>query len=183
MASGASSSGNGKHVLIACGGTGGHLFPGIAVAEALAARGHQATLLISEKKIDSIAASQHKGLRFEKIPFLAMPKPWSPKMFGFLLESWRGLKRCRALIREGQITAVLGMGGFTSTVPVYAGRKEKIRTFIHDSNAVPGKANKLTARFADVILLGFKDCANFFPKKETCITGTPVRSWKAWISP
>jgi UDP-N-acetylglucosamine--N-acetylmuramyl-(pentapeptide) pyrophosphoryl-undecaprenol N-acetylglucosamine transferase len=68
------------------------------------------------------------------------------------------------------------MGGFTSTAPVLAGRMEKIRTLIHDSNAVPGKANRLTARFADVVLLGFADCAQHFPKKETHVTGTPVRN-------
>jgi UDP-N-acetylglucosamine--N-acetylmuramyl-(pentapeptide) pyrophosphoryl-undecaprenol N-acetylglucosamine transferase len=177
MAGGASSSsGGGRHILIACGGTGGHLFPGIAVAEALAARGHDATLLISEKKIDALAAGGHPGMRFEKMPFLALPRPWSPKMIGFLRKSWSGLKHCRALIRERKISAVLGMGGFTSTVPVLAGRKEKIRTFIHDSNSVPGKASKFTARFSDVILLGFEDCAKFFPKNETRVTGTPVRS-------
>ena len=78
------------HVLIACGGTGGHLFPGIAVGEVLAKRGHDVTLLISEMKIDSLAASGHKELRFEKMPFLAMPKPWSPKMVGFLKGLWQG---------------------------------------------------------------------------------------------
>ena len=165
-----------QHILIACGGTGGHLFPGIAVAEALAARGHKTTLLISEKRIDSIAASEHKELCFEKMPFLALPKPWSPKMFTFLRESWRGLKRCRALIRDNRITAVLGMGGFTSTVPVYAGRKEKVRTFIHDSNAIPGKANRFTARYCDTILLGFEEAAKHFPNKQTRVTGTPVRT-------
>lgn len=176
MAASNSSSKKKSHILIACGGTGGHLFPGIAVGEALQARGHEVTILISEKKIDALAASGHDGMRFEKMPFLAMPKPWSPKMISFLLGSWRGLKQCRKMIRERQINVVLGMGGFTSTAPVMAGRMEKIRTFIHDSNAIPGKANRLTARFADVVLLGFEACATFFPKKETRVTGTPVRS-------
>jgi len=165
-----------EHVLIACGGTGGHLFPGIAVAEALKAKGHDVTLLISEKKIDSLASSGHADLKFEKMPFIAMPRPWSPKMVPFLLNAWRGLKQCRTLIRERKITAVLGMGGFTSTAPVMAGRKEKIRTLIHDSNAIPGKANRFTARYSDLVLLGFKECAKFFPKQDTKVTGTPVRT-------
>lgn len=80
-------------MLIACGGTGGHLFPGIAVGEVLASRGHDVTLLISEKKIDTLAASGHPELRFEKMPFLAMPKPWSPKMFGFLKGLWKRHQR------------------------------------------------------------------------------------------
>ncbi len=166
-----------RHILIACGGTGGHLFPGIAVGEVLQARGHEVTLLISEKKIDSLAASGHSGLNFEKMPFLAMPKPWSPKMASFLLGVWRGLKQCKAIIAKHDTAAVLGMGGFTSFAPVLAGWQCKTRTLIHDSNAVPGKANKLTARFCDTILLGFKEAGDFFPQeKQKRVVGTPVRS-------
>lgn len=165
------------HVLIACGGTGGHLFPGIAVGEVLKARGHDVTLLISEKKIDSIAASGHKDLRFEKMPFLAMPRPWSPKMFGFLTGLWKGMKQCRQIIRQHQVSVVLGMGGFTSFAPLYAGRQEKCRTFIHESNAIPGKANKLNARYSDVVLCGLEACKKHFAKHEKVLAvGTPVRS-------
>ena len=165
------------HVLIACGGTGGHLFPGIAVGEVLSARGHQVTLLISEKKIDSIAASGHKDLHFEKMPFLAMPKPWSPKMIGFLAGLWKGMAQCRKIIRDKDVSVVLGMGGFTSFAPLYAGKKEKRRTLIHESNAIPGKANKLNARYADTVLCGLEACKDFFaPHADVRVVGTPVRS-------
>lgn len=165
-----------RHILIACGGTGGHLFPGIAVGEVLQARGHEVTLLISEKKIDSLAASGHGALKFEKMPFLAMPKPWSPKMASFLLGVWRGLRQCKAIIAKHDTAAVLGMGGFTSFAPVLAGRQCKRRTLIHDSNALPGKANKLTAKFCDTILLGFEEAgAHFSPEKQKRVVGTPVR--------
>ncbi len=165
------------HVLIACGGTGGHLFPGIAVGEVLAKRGHDVTLLISEKKIDSLAASGHKELRFEKMPFLAMPRPWSPKMIGFLKGLWQGTKACRKIIRDHDVKVVLGMGGFTSFAPLYAGKKEGCRTLIHESNAIPGKANKLNARYSDIVLCGFEACQSHFPKHPDVRTiGTPVRS-------
>ncbi|OAI57014.1 hypothetical protein AYO49_00410 [Verrucomicrobiaceae bacterium SCGC AG-212-N21] len=173
----ADSRNNKRHVLIACGGTGGHLFPGIAVGEVLQSRGHEVTLLISEKKIDSLAASGHSALKFEKMPFLAMPKPWSPQMPSFLLGVWRGLKQCKEIIRKNNTAAVLGMGGFTSFAPVWAGRQCKTRTLIHDSNSIPGKANKLTARFCDTILLGFEECGAYFPpEKQKRVVGTPVRS-------
>ncbi|MFO1484781.1 MAG: undecaprenyldiphospho-muramoylpentapeptide beta-N-acetylglucosaminyltransferase [Verrucomicrobiaceae bacterium] len=164
------------HVLIACGGTGGHLFPGIAVGEVLASRGHDVTLLISEKKIDALAASGHKELRFEKMPFLAMPKPWSPKMIGFLKGLWQGTKACRKIIRDHDVKVVLGMGGFTSFAPLYAGRKEGCRTLIHESNAIPGKANKLNARFSDIVLCGLEACKEHFPKHgDVRVVGTPIR--------
>jgi UDP-N-acetylglucosamine--N-acetylmuramyl-(pentapeptide) pyrophosphoryl-undecaprenol N-acetylglucosamine transferase len=165
------------HVLIACGGTGGHLFPGIAVGEVLASRGHDVTLLISEKKIDTLAASGHPELRFEKMPFLAMPKPWSPKMFGFLKGLWQGTKACRKIIRDHEVDVVLGMGGFTSFAPLYAGRKEGCHTFIHESNAIPGKANRLNARYSDIVLCGLEACKAHFPKHgDVRVIGTPIRS-------
>ncbi|MFZ2279558.1 MAG: undecaprenyldiphospho-muramoylpentapeptide beta-N-acetylglucosaminyltransferase [Prosthecobacter sp.] len=165
------------HVLIACGGTGGHLFPGIAVGEVLASRGHDVTLLISEKKIDTLAASGHPELRFEKMPFLAMPKPWSPKMFGFLKGLWKGTKACRKIIRDHDVDVVLGMGGFTSFAPLYAGRKEGCHTLIHESNAIPGKANRLNARYSDIVLCGLEACKEHFPKHgDVRVVGTPIRS-------
>lgn len=164
------------HVLIACGGTGGHLFPGIAVAEVLKAQGHQVTILISEKKIDAIAASGHKDLIFEKMPFLAMPKPWSPKMFSFLIGLWKGMQRCRKIIRDKRVDVVLGMGGFTSFIPLYSGRKEKCRTLIHESNAIPGKSNKLNARYSDIVLCGLEACKqHFLAHPDIRVVGTPVR--------
>jgi UDP-N-acetylglucosamine--N-acetylmuramyl-(pentapeptide) pyrophosphoryl-undecaprenol N-acetylglucosamine transferase len=68
------------------------------------------------------------------------------------------------------------MGGFTSTAPVLAGRMRGVSTFIHESNAIPGKANRLTARMVRAVMLGFKECAPFFPEAHTEVTGTPIRT-------
>jgi UDP-N-acetylglucosamine--N-acetylmuramyl-(pentapeptide) pyrophosphoryl-undecaprenol N-acetylglucosamine transferase len=164
------------HTIIACGGTGGHLFPGIAVGEALSQRGHQVTLLISEKKIDSLAASAHENLTFEKLPSVAMPRIYSPKIFGFMGGLWNSTKACKQLIRDRKAKVVLGMGGFTSLAPLVAGRNLGARTLIHESNAIPGKANKLNARFCDVVLTGLADCKPHFRHKDIRTVGTPVRS-------
>lgn len=153
------------------------MFPGIAVGEVLASRGHDVTLLISEKKIDTLAASGHPELRFKKMPFLAMPKPWSPKMFGFLKGLWKGTQACRKIIRDHEVDVVLGMGGFTSFAPLYAGRKEGCHTLIHESNAIPGKANRLNARYSDIVLCGLEACKEHFPKHgDVRVVGTPIRS-------
>lgn len=166
-----------RSVLIACGGTGGHLYPGIAVAEVLKQQGHSVILLISEKKIDSLAASGHPDLHFERMPSVAMPRPWSPKMFGFLRTVWTGIRNCRRLIQKHQIDTVLGMGGFTSFAPLYAGKKEQCNTLIHESNAIPGKANRLNARYSSTVLVGLEPCRSHFPKHPNIRTvGTPIRS-------
>jgi UDP-N-acetylglucosamine--N-acetylmuramyl-(pentapeptide) pyrophosphoryl-undecaprenol N-acetylglucosamine transferase len=164
------------NAVIACGGTGGHLFPGIAVAEALQDRGHEVMLLVSEKDIDAVALSGRTNFRVEKLPTVGLPSPFSPAFFGFTRRFLESLSRCRSLYGKFTPHAVLGMGGFTSTAPVLAGRIRGIATFIHESNAVPGKANRWSARMVNAVMLGFKECAPFFPKTRTEITGTPVRT-------
>ena len=164
------------NAVVACGGTGGHLFPGIAVAEVLRDRGHEVILLVSEKEIDALALSGRTNFRFEKLPTVGLPSPFSPAILGFIRRFYESLSLCRSIYRKFKPQVVLGMGGFTSTAPVLAGRIRGISTFIHESNAIPGKANRLTARMVRAVMLGFKECAPFFPKAHTEVTGTPIRT-------
>jgi UDP-N-acetylglucosamine--N-acetylmuramyl-(pentapeptide) pyrophosphoryl-undecaprenol N-acetylglucosamine transferase len=161
-------------ILIACGGTGGHLFPGIAVAENLLAQGHEPLLLISQKKIDSQASAKYPHLNFKVVPAIAKPPTLSPKMLPFLWALHQSVQTSKKIIREFGADAVLGMGGFTSLPPVYAGHKLGKKTFVHDSNARPGRSNILTSRFCDKIFIGLQPAAAFF-KKPTELTGTPAR--------
>src|SRR5438552_11775694 len=164
------------NAVIACGGTGGHLFPGIAVAEVLQNRGHEVMLLVSEKDIDAVALSGRTNFQVEKLPTVGLPSLFSPAFFGFTRRFIESLSLCRSIYRKFNPHLVLGMGGFTSTAPVLAGRMRGLPTFLHESNAVPGKANRYTARLVRAVLLGFKECAAFFPKVHTEFTGTPIRS-------
>jgi len=162
-------------VVIACGGTGGHLFPGIAVAETLEAKGHEVLLLISKKSVDREASAKYGGLRFETVEAVAKPKTLSLKMLPFLWRLWKTAGRCRKLLKDFGADVVLGMGGFTSLPPVYAGHQLGLKTFVHDSNARPGRANVLTSRFCTEVFLGVEAARPFFAGRETVVTGTPVR--------
>src|ERR1700758_2920573 len=115
------------NAIIACGGTGGHLFPGLAVAESLRARGHEVLLFVSEKEVDALALSG-RSFKFEKLPTVGLPSLYSPAIFGFLRRFTESLSRCRAIYRAFKPEAVLGMGGFTSTAPIMAGRMRGIAT-------------------------------------------------------
>lgn len=163
------------NVIIACGGTGGHLFPGIAVAQELKSRGHEVLLLISEKKVDARASEKYTELRFETVKAIAKPPTLSPKMIPFLLRLWKTIKRCGRIVEREKADVVLGMGGFTSFPPVFSGAKKGLRTYVHDSNAIPGRSNRLTARRCTKVLLGLKEASSYFPKAEVVVTGTPVR--------
>jgi len=114
------------NTVIACGGTGGHLFPGIAVAEVLRDRGHEVMLLVSEKDIDALALSTHRNFRFEKLPTIGLPSPFSPTILGFIHRFYESLSLCRSIYRKFKPQVILGMGGFTSTAPVLAGKMRGI---------------------------------------------------------
>lgn len=166
------------NVSIACGGTGGHVFPGLAVAETLRHRGHRVMLILSEKKIDAVAvAGRERDFRIETVPSIGLPSPLlSPRLISFGAGLIESVSRCRALFRDFKPHAVVGMGGFTSTAPIVAGRMMGTKSFVHESNAIPGKANKLNARVANVVLLGFAECARYFPSSTpSVVTGTPIR--------
>src|ERR1700709_736452 len=141
--------------VIAAGGTGGRLFPGLAVGEVLIARGHAVMLIISEKEIDSLATQGRSEFRIERVPGVGLQSKSPVAAVKFHLKFKPGLNQVKDLYRDFQPHAVLGMGGFTSTAPILAGRSRKIPTFVHESNAIPGKANKLNGRLVTRVLLGF----------------------------
>lgn len=162
-------------VIIACGGTGGHLFPGIAVAQQLKSMGHRPVLLISRKDVDAEASKKYGDLEFHTVEAVAKPALLSLRTPGFIWKLLRTYLSCKSIIRQEKADVVLGMGGFTSMPPVRAGKKLGLRTYVHDSNAMPGKSNRMTARWCTAVLLGLKEAATYFPGSKCIVTGTPVR--------
>jgi UDP-N-acetylglucosamine--N-acetylmuramyl-(pentapeptide) pyrophosphoryl-undecaprenol N-acetylglucosamine transferase len=138
-------------------------------------RGHDVRLLISEKKVDAEASAKYGDLAFDTVPAVAKPATLSPKMIPFLWKLWKTTNQCKILLKQFGADAVIGMGGFTSLPPVVAGKKMGAHTYVHDSNALPGKANRLTAKWCDKVLLGLEPARAYFPQSDVEITGTPVR--------
>jgi UDP-N-acetylglucosamine--N-acetylmuramyl-(pentapeptide) pyrophosphoryl-undecaprenol N-acetylglucosamine transferase len=171
-------------VMIACGGTGGHLFPGLAVAEALRGRRHHVRLLVSEKAIDQTelaaltnCSSPSDDVVVEAVP--AMGYEGSRRLAQFCIGLARATRRCAVKCDEFEPDVVLGMGGFTSAPAVLGARWSRRRgtaTLIHESNAVPGRANRWSGRFVDHVAVGLADCARFFGHKPVTVTGTPIRA-------
>lgn len=141
-----------KRILISCGGTGGHLSPGIALAEGLRARGHDVTLLISRKKVDARLSEKYPELHFVRIAGTGFS--WNPVKFGRCLVSQvRGFVFCRRLVRELRPDGIVGFGGFTSAPVVLAGRLLGVPVALHESNRVPGLAIRSLGRFARRVYL------------------------------
>jgi UDP-N-acetylglucosamine--N-acetylmuramyl-(pentapeptide) pyrophosphoryl-undecaprenol N-acetylglucosamine transferase len=159
-------------VAIACGGTGGHLFPGIAVAEELKKRGCNVALLISPKDVDQQAVKSAHGFEIFTLPAVGLQ---NRNYFSFGLSFWKSFCTSRNIFKQRKPDAVLAMGGFTSAPPILAARKFGAKTFLHESNTIPGRANRFLARFVDEAFIGFPETESRLRAKKVSATGTPVR--------
>jgi UDP-N-acetylglucosamine--N-acetylmuramyl-(pentapeptide) pyrophosphoryl-undecaprenol N-acetylglucosamine transferase len=159
-------------VAIACGGTGGHLFPGIAVAGELKKRGCEVALLISPKDIDKQAVKSAQGFEIFTLPAVGLQ---NRNYFSFAKSFWNSYRASRKIFKTQKPDAVLAMGGFTSAPPILAARKFCAKTFLHESNTIPGRANRFLARFVDEAFVGFPEAAARLKARKISVTGTPVR--------
>lgn len=138
--------------LISCGGTGGHLSPGISLAEGLVERGHTVRLLISQKKVDARQIEKYPHFEFVRVPGTGFS--FNPvKFVRCAVTQLRGLQFCRKLVKEYQPDAVVGFGGFTSTAVVVAARMRRVPVALHEANRVPGMAIRVLGRFAHRVYL------------------------------
>jgi UDP-N-acetylglucosamine--N-acetylmuramyl-(pentapeptide) pyrophosphoryl-undecaprenol N-acetylglucosamine transferase len=138
--------------LIACGGTGGHLAPGIALAEALIERGHQPTLFISHKRVDSRLMEKYPDLPAQRVP--GAPFGLRPDVLArFLVKQSQGVSFSRRFLRDSRPAVIVGFGGFTNAGVVVAGRQLGIPVALHEANRVPGRAIRVLSRIADRLYL------------------------------
>ncbi|MFZ2641814.1 MAG: UDP-N-acetylmuramate--L-alanine ligase [Verrucomicrobiia bacterium] len=163
------------NVAIACGGSGGHLFPGVAVAETLRLRGHRVMLLVSGKEIDRQAAATTTGFDVRTIPAIAMPPLFSWRLLTFAVRFLQSVRQSLRLFDEFKPAVVLGTGGFTSVPAALAAWRRHVPFVTHESNAIPGRATRLLARFATAVAVGMEECIAQFPGRRVVNTGTPVR--------
>jgi UDP-N-acetylglucosamine--N-acetylmuramyl-(pentapeptide) pyrophosphoryl-undecaprenol N-acetylglucosamine transferase len=181
-------------IAIACGGTGGHLFPGLAVAEQLRQRGCDVALLVSPKDVDQQAVKsaleRRSPTRLDPVgvqasaclpgaPFEVFTLPavglQNRNYFSFAGSFVKSLFSARRIFRRRQPQAVLAMGGFTSAPPIFVAKELGVKTYLHESNTIPGRANRLLARFVDEAFVGFPEAAARLKARKTTSTGTPVR--------
>src|ERR1700722_15227943 len=159
-------------IAIACGGTGGHLFPGLAVAEQLRQRGCAVALLISPKDVDQQAVKDVQGVEIFTLPAVGLQ---NRNYFSFAKSFWQSFRLARKIFKKRPPQAVLAMGGVTSAPPVLAASFAGVKTFLHESNTIPGRANRFLSRFVDEAFVGFPAAAARLKARKITTTGTPVR--------
>ena len=156
-------------ILISCGGTGGHVFPGIATGQVLQQRGHLPALWLSGRR--SVENDTIHG--WDGPVFRTGAQPLGLKTLpAFLATLWRVWQQ----MRRERPDVVLAMGCYSSVPPVLVARLMGIPVVLHEANAVPGKAVTFLSRFARITALSFAASAAELPGRRTVCVGMPVRT-------
>lgn len=163
-------------MVIAGGGTGGHLFPGIALAEEVTTRHPKnEVLFVGTPRGLEAKVVPECGYRLEMISARGVKGMGPVKLFLALLalplsfiESWRILRRYRPDV-------VVGVGGYASAPVVLAAWIQRVPTAIQEQNALPGLANRLLGHFADVVFIAFIESKAYFPEHKVQLIGNPIR--------
>jgi UDP-N-acetylglucosamine--N-acetylmuramyl-(pentapeptide) pyrophosphoryl-undecaprenol N-acetylglucosamine transferase len=164
-------------IVFAGGGTGGHLFPGIAVAEALKANGVRARCLFvgSTRTVERQIVDRH-GFEHIALPVESSSVMWrSPVRFANRM--WKSARAARELLPECKASLVIGLGGFASVPVVWAARYCGIPMILLEQNAVPGRATSWLSSGAGLTCLGFAEAGRRLPNRcPQVVTGNPVRA-------
>lgn len=160
-------------IMLAAGGTGGHLFPAEALAHELAARGWQVHLATDDRaerfagKFPAVAIHPIKSSTIgSKNPIALMRAFWS---------IWGGVRQASRVIADIKPAVVIGFGGYPTLPPLYAATRRGVPTMVHEQNAVMGRANKALASKVDAIAGGFLPANVGANSAKVVVTGNPVR--------
>jgi UDP-N-acetylglucosamine--N-acetylmuramyl-(pentapeptide) pyrophosphoryl-undecaprenol N-acetylglucosamine transferase len=160
-------------ILLAAGGTGGHLFPAEALAHELIARGWSVHLATDDRAERFAGNFPAAGIHTIASATFGSRNPFAlAKSF---LTIWRGVRQASKLIAEIRAQAVVGFGGYPTLPPLYAATRRRIPTLIHEQNAVMGRANRALSGRVSAIAGGFLDPDKSEAGAKIVVTGNPVR--------
>lgn len=162
--------------LIAGGGTGGHLFPGIAVARELERRFRAVEVLFvtGHKKMESEILAQY-GYRTASIDVEGLKGRAPRKALVALIKLPKAFLQSASLIKDFAPDLVFGVGGYSAGPVCAAARLLGIPTAIHEQNSFPGLTNRVLSRFVDKVFISFEDSTRHLKRRELVLTGNPVR--------
>ena len=161
-------------IAIACGGTGGHIFPGLATGWELKRRRHQVVLWLAGKDVEVTATRDWDG-EIITIPSEGFPSLFSIKSFGTTCKMVKAIRRCIRIMKLDKPDVLLAMGSYASVGPVAAALRLGVPVVLHESNVAPGRAIRLFARQADVLAGHFEETSYYARKNNFILTGMPVR--------
>ena len=166
-----------KRVIIAGGGTGGHIFPAIAIANALRKiDGNIEILFVGAKGKMEMEKVPQAGFKIEGLDIAGFNRSSLIKNIGLPFKLIKSFLQVRKIVKRFQPDAVIGVGGYSSFPVLKTAQAKGIPTFIHESNSFAGKSNMMLGKKATKIFTGTDGMEKFFPKEKIMITGNPVRT-------
>ena len=160
-------------VIISAGGTGGHIYPALAIINK-----------IKEKEPDSefLYIGTHNRMEKDIVPSKGIPFK-SIEMYGFSKKIFKNFKtikclfkafsECRKIIKEFNPDIVIGVGGYVTVPVIISAHKLGYKTFLHEQNSLPGKSNRFLSKYSDLVGVSFESSLDKFPKGKAVVTGNP----------
>lgn len=166
-----------ERVLISGGGTGGHIFPALSIANAVKRRFPDADIrfvgALGRMEMERVPAA---GYPIEGLPVAGFDRKRLWRNFGVLLKLWKSLRKARRIVREFKPEVAIGVGGYASGPVLKQAQKNGIPTLLQEQNSYPGVTNKLLAKKAKAICVAYDGLERYFPADVIVKTGNPVRS-------
>ena len=161
-------------VVVSAGGTGGHIYPALAIIEK-----------IKEKEPDSefLYIGTHNRMEKDIVPACGIPFK-SIEIYGFnkknLLKNiktikciFKSFRQCKKIIKDFNPDIVIGVGGYVTVPVIVSAKKLGYKTFLHEQNGIPGKSNRYLSKYADAIGVSFTSSMKYLPKEKTFFSGNP----------
>jgi UDP-N-acetylglucosamine--N-acetylmuramyl-(pentapeptide) pyrophosphoryl-undecaprenol N-acetylglucosamine transferase len=166
-----------RKIIIAGGGTGGHIFPAIAIANALKKIDSTIDILfVGAKGKMEMEKIPQAGYRIEGIDIAGFNRSSLIKNIGLPFKLMKSFFQVRKIVKQFDPNAVIGVGGYSSFPVLRYAQAKKIPSFIHESNSFAGKSNILLGKKATRVFVAVEGMEKFFPKEKLIVTGNPVRS-------
>ncbi|HJV44820.1 MAG TPA: undecaprenyldiphospho-muramoylpentapeptide beta-N-acetylglucosaminyltransferase [Bacillota bacterium] len=161
-------------VVLTGGGTGGHIYPALALAKQIREHHPDAEILyIGSKKGLEADIVPKAGIRFQAVEISGFKRSLSFENIKTIIRFFRAVSLSKKYIREFGADAVIGTGGYVCGPVVYAAHKLGVPSIIHEQNVIPGLTNKFLSRYVDRVAVSFTGSAMYFPKKKVVVTGNP----------
>ena len=165
-----------KRIIISGGGTGGHIFPAISIANALIKIDPSTEILFvgaeGRMEMEKVPAA---GYKITGLPVAGLYRSLTIKNIGVIVKLFRSLRMAGKVIRDFRPDVVVGVGGYASGPVLRQAARMKIPTLIQEQNSYAGVTNKLLARKASVICVAYEGMEKYFPAEKIIKTGNPVR--------
>jgi len=163
-------------IIISGGGTGGHIFPAIAIAKALEQMRPGTEILFvganGRMEMEKVPAA---GYRIEGLDIAGISRSNMLKNISLPAKVLKSVSKAKAIITQFAPDAIVGVGGYASGPTLWAGIRKNIPTLVQEQNSYPGVTNKILSRYVRKICVAYPGMEKFFPKNKIIVTGNPVR--------